>query len=321
MIAMGDERSIFSQALVQGDLDRMRSVPKADLHNHCLLGMKIETIRELSGMKVEPFRYKWNGIRDINRWIGREYTPVIRVPGMFEKLAEASFRQALADGIVLLEMSMDVSFGHLYNIPAEQIAATLQSAHQRIGTAITFRPCLGFPRSLSVRQMLRYFEPYIELGYFRSIDLYDEEYAQPVQNFRELYRYAKKAGLRCTAHTGEFGTAEMVRESVETLELDAVQHGIAAASSPDVMKWLADRKIPLNICPASNIALGLVPSYAGHPVRILFDHGVKVTISTDDIALFGQGVSDEYLHLYKAGVFSVGELEEIRIQSMSEIPG
>ena len=87
-------------------------------------------------------------------------------------------------------------------------------------------------------------------------------------------------------------------------------------SSPEVMKWLADREVPLNICPTSNLVLEQTSSYASHPIRILFDHGVKVTVNTDDVTLFNQGVSEEYLNLYQAGLFSVEELEGIRRYSL-----
>jgi len=212
----------FENALKSSDLSTIRRIPKADLHNHCLLGIKLEKIREISGIAVEPFRYQGNGIRDINGWITEHYAPVLRIQGMFEQLVEASFRQAQEDGVVLLEMSVDVSFGPLYGIPAGKIVETLRNVHQKVAPGITFRPCLGFPRSFSLRKLLRYFEAYAGFDYFSSIDLYDDEFAQPVGNFRELYRYARQAGLRCTAHTGEFGTAEMVREAVDTLNLDAV---------------------------------------------------------------------------------------------------
>ena len=131
-------------------------------------------------------------------------------------------------------------------------------------------------------------------------------------NFRELYRYAKKQGLKCKAHAGEFGSADSVREAVEILDLDAVQHGIGAADSPVVMRWLADNKIQLNVCPTSNIKLKRVRSYKTHPIRILFDHGVKVTINTDDALIFGDGVSEQFYKLSKAEVFSTDELEIIR---------
>ena len=118
--------------------------------------------------------------------------------------------------------------------------------------------------------------------------------------------------MKCKAHAGEFGTADSVKEAVETLHLDAVQHGIGAAASPGVMKWLATHGITLNVCPTSNIRLKRVRSYKTHPIRILADHGVKVTINTDDALIFGDGTSEQYLKLFRAGVFSAYELDEIR---------
>jgi adenosine deaminase len=103
-----------------------------------------------------------------------------------------------------------------------------------------------------------------------------------------------------------------VQRAVEVLELDEVQHGIAAADSPTVMRFLADNRIRLNICPTSNILLGRVARLQDHPIRRLFDAGVKVTVNTDDAIVFGAGVSEEFLRLYQGGVFTAAELDGIR---------
>lgn len=314
-----DRSKDFIRALKGRDIELLRSVPKADLHNHCLLGLRIEELRMISGAAIRPFQYRGNGILDINDWIKEEYAEVLRIPGIFPKLVEASFRQAAEDGVTLLEMSLDAALGYMYNIPVQMIADTLKKAHRQVAPQIVFRPCLGFQRNMPVRNMLRFFESCFDLGFFSAIDIYDDEKGQPVQNFRELFRFAKRQGIRCTAHVGEFGTAEDVREAVDVLGLDAVQHGIAAASSPGVMRWLSDRNMPLNICPTSNIILGRVSSYATHPIRILYDNGVKVTVNTDDVTLFGQGVSEEFLNLYRAQVFSAEEMEEIRLGAFEQV--
>ncbi|MBE0648680.1 MAG: adenosine deaminase [Bacteroidales bacterium] len=302
----------FISALLDGDLTALRTIPKADLHNHLLLGMPRDRLSAISGREIVPFQYTGQGIQDINNWIRTQYVPLLQLPAILPKLVEAAFQQALDDGVTVLEASIDAGFGHLYGIPASELVEALRKAHQEIAPHIDFSPCLGFSRSKPVRQLLRYFEPFLDLNYFTAIDLYDDELFQPIQNFREIYRFARQQGLRCTAHAGEFGTAEEVREAVEVLGLDAVQHGIAAASSPDVMRWLSDRGTTLNICPTSNLVLKRVHSYATHPIRILFDHGVKVTINTDDVALFNRGVSEEFLSLFQAGVLSAEELENIR---------
>ena len=131
---------------------------------------------------------------------------------------------------------------------------------------------------------------------------------------------AKDAGLRLKAHTGEWGDANSVQRAVEELGLDEVQHGIAAAEFKAVMRFLADHRIRLNICPTSNVMLGRVDSVAVHPIRKLYDAGVRVTVNTDDLLMFGQSVSDEYLNLYRAGVFSAAELDQIRQNGLRDDP-
>lgn len=289
-----------------------RRLPKSDLHNHCLLGGKRSVVEKFTGIKLAPFRASQRGIGDLNEWIGREYRSLMKMPGTFEKSVEAAFIQARSDGVSRLEMSVDVLFGTMFNVPAERIVAALKHYHQAVAPEIDFRPELGFPRTKSLRILLSCLEPFLDHHYFMSIDLYDDEFAQPIGNFRELFRFARQLGMKCKAHAGEFGSAESVRESVETLGLDAVQHGIAAAGSPGVMHWLAELQIPLNVCPTSNIRMKCVKSYKTHPIRILYDHGVRVTINTDDALVFGDGTSEQYAKLLRHGVFTLAELDHIR---------
>lgn len=104
--------------------------------------------------------------------------------------------------------------------------------------------------------------------------------------------------------------------AVEELELDEVQHGIAAAKSQKVMNFLSDNKIRLNICPTSNIKLSRVYSYKDHCIRKLFDNGVIVTINSDDVLVFGNSVSQEFLNVYISGLFTAEELNEIRLNGL-----
>jgi adenosine deaminase len=302
----------FREALKNHDLKAVRLVPKSDLHNHCLLGGQLRTMEKFYGRKIERFRYGDGGIQSVNQWLGKSYKPVFDKPGAFEKAVEGAFLQAKSDGVTVLEMSMDVMITRLLDIPVHMIVATLQHFHHEVAPGIAFRPDIGLARHQPVRLLQEYLEPFADSGYFRSIDLYDDESAQPLSNFKEIYRYAKRMGLKLKAHAGEFCDADFVRKSVEVLELDAVQHGIAAADSPEVMRWLADHHIQLNVCPASNIALKRVKSYKTHPIRILYDYGVKVTVNTDDVMFFGKGNSEQYLQLYKGGSFNSEELNEIR---------
>jgi adenosine deaminase len=194
----------------------------------------------------------------------------------------------------------------------------LKVVHETVAPGTTFRPELGIIRSRPVGELQPLIEAFLCLDYFRSIDLYDDEFSRPVSSFRSIYRMAKSLGLKCKAHAGEFGNADSVKEAAEELELDAIQHGIAAASSPAVMYWLADNHITLNVCPTSNIKLKRCRSYKTHPVRILYDHGVRVTINSDDILVFGSEVSSEYLRLFRSGLFNSKELDQIRLNGLNE---
>jgi len=307
----------FIDALKSEDLRKIRSVPKSDLHNHAMMGGRLRSAEKFYGRKLERFKPGNEGIQDLNNWLVNVYRPVLQKPGAFENGIRAAFLQARSDGISVLEMSIDLYLGMILNISPGQIISIIDQAHKSIVPDIDFRPELGFNRSHSVRSLLSAFEPYLELDYFKAIDLYDNESAQPLKNFRELFRFAKKNGMKCKAHAGEFGDAGSVKEAVELLELDAVQHGIGAAGSPEVMKWLSGNKVQLNVCPASNIALKRASSYKTHPIRVLFDHGVKVTVNTDDVMLFNKGNSEQFLQLCKSGLFSPDELNTIRLNGFS----
>jgi adenosine deaminase len=273
-------------------------------------------MEKFTGNKLEKFRNGAQGIHGINEWLENVYRPLFNLPGAFKAAVDAAFIQAKSDGVTVLEMSMDAFMGRLFNIKPEEVVSTLTASHQTIAPEIDFRPELGFSRALPLRTILSCFEPYAGMDYFQSIDLYDIEDIQPLENFRELYRFAKKIGMKCKAHAGEFGSADSVRKAVEVLELDEVQHGIGAADSPEVMKWLSANGILLNVCPASNIALKRVKSYKTHPIRILFDYGVKVTVNTDDVMLFNVGNAEQYLRLFTSKLFSAEELDVVRLNGL-----
>ena len=312
------DQPCFVEALKSRSLRAVRKVPKSDLHNHCLLGARRSVIEKAYGKKMPPFREGALGIAGLNQWIIDHYRPFFELPGSFETAVGAAFIQARVDGVTVLEMSVDINMGSIFNIPVSRVIDVLREAHRSNAPLIDFRPEIGISRRLAMRQVLILTGPWLDSGFFRSIDLYDDEFAQPVKNYRELYRYARSLGMKCKAHAGEFGDAESVREAVETLELEAVQHGIGAAGSAEVMRWLADRGTVLNVCPTSNLKLKRVRSYQHHPVKILFDNGVKVTINTDDALIFGDGVSEQFLKLHRAGLFSASELDLIRKNGLTD---
>lgn len=137
--------------------------------------------------------------------------------------------------------------------------------------------------------------------------------------YKPIYRQAERYGLVKRIHVGETGSAKDVMAAVDELGVDEIHHGIAAASDPGAMRLLADRNIQLNICPSSNVMLGLVSDYSVHPIKILAENGVPVTINTDDLLIFRQSIDMEYENLYSSGVLTAEELDRIRQRGLKSI--
>jgi len=303
----------FIEALESKDIEKLRSIPKSDLHNHSILGGNLKYIEKWIGKKLPRLTKRITSIEEMEAWVSKNFIPYIEGKIGFEKAIEAAFVQAKEDGVVKLEMSIDVYFKYLYNGSAEELIKTLKRLHQENAPEINFIPELGFNRSVPQELLIEWFEPYLDYDYFKSVDLYGDELAQPASNFKQLYRMAKSRGLKLKAHVGEFGDAESIQETVEILELDEVQHGINAVQSKSVMNFLQKNNIQLNICPTSNYMLSRVENIKNHPIRELFDNGIKVTVNTDDVIVFQNGVSEEFLLLYSQGILSAKELDIIRM--------
>lgn len=312
---MGNER--FIAGLEQSNREMVRSVPKSDLHCHSGLGFRLEVLERWAERKITPPPLLMGSLAEMNNWIVEELGELYSKRHCFEFAVKASLAEAWNDGITLLEMSVDLSFIIHYNMKPEPFGQIIKEAHRVVASEITFRPELGIARDMDPKEAIPLAMACIDTGHFSAIDLYGTEEAQPPEVYKALFRHARDKGLKCKAHAGEFGDAESVRHTAGILELDAVQHGIAAAESEEVMRWLADNNISLNICPTSNVRLSRVSGMKNHPVRQLFDAGVSVTVNSDDIMVFGQNVSDEYLNLFKAGTMTASELNVIRLEGLN----
>jgi adenosine deaminase len=250
-------------------------------------------------------------------YASRAIDPYVNSLAGFKFTAEAAVADATRDGVRRLEMSFDVrSAGH-FKAGFAGFTSFIRKLVERHRDQIDLRPELGIAReTIGTTEIEDRAREGIDSGLFVSIDLYGDEDARALDSVTALYARAQSAGMKLKAHVGEFIGAERVRETADVLGLAEIQHGIAAAESTDVMEWLAENRIRLHICPTSNVMLGATTSLKAHPIRVLFDHGVEVTINTDDLMVFGQSVSQEYMNLFKARVFSADELDGIRVASI-----
>jgi adenosine deaminase len=304
----------FQRALRAGDLDAIRRCPKADLHNHGWAGAALAAVAAILGRECATLDRRLTSMDEMHAWAS-EHANVD--PKFRPQLFEAAFARAAWDGVVRFELGDDV-WAVTLDGSAQDVTDMLRRAHERGAPNVEWIPQLGMSRHCRIEDIRRWMEPFLELRFYRTVDLSGDEFAQPIENFKPLYRLVKANGLRLKAHVGEWGDADSVWRAVEELELDEVQHGIAAADSPAVMRFLAAHCIRLNLCPTSNLMLSRVESLATHPIRKLFDAGVRVTVNTDDMAMFGQSVSDEFLNLYKAGCLNEKELDQIRENGLSD---
>ena len=313
-------RKDFIQALSNDDIEGIKSFPKTDVHSHVMFSTRLQNVERWLGYSLVKPPSKMDGLEGMLTYVGNILIPHIRNQHGFEFIADSAVNDAISDGVVVLEMSFDIRIAEFYSDRLQPFYVYIQTLVERYRKQIDLRPELGLSRKCAGDvNIVKLMHNAIESGLFHSIDLYSHQDACPPEAVNPLFTEAGKRGMKLKAHVGEFGGAEEIRKTVEVLGLDEVQHGIAAIESQEVMKWLAENRIQLNVCPTSNVMLSTVKDIVSHPIRVLFDNGVPVTINTDDLMIFDQTVSDEYQNLYQAGVFSAEELDSIRRYSLSNV--
>jgi adenosine deaminase len=307
----------FIKALENNDIDEMRKVPKSDLHNHATKGGSRKYIEEWAGISLNSPKAKFKDLEDMQQWHHKNLIPIFEGTLGYEKRIEAAFVQAKDDGVKVLNMNISLGEVCYYDNSVENLVKALKRIHKTFAPDIIFLPEIALNTLTPIKTTEELLEQFISQNYFKSMDMYGDEFYIP--SFKKIFRKGKENGLILKAHVGEFGDAELIRKAVEELELDQVQHGIAATNSESVMKYLSYNKIQLNVCPTSNVMLSRVEDYNVHPIRKLYDNGIKVTINTDDMLIFDQSVSEEFFNLYNAGVFNSTELNEIRKNGLSVV--
>lgn len=307
----------FIEAIKSEDLNIIRSFPKADLHNHFVLGGNRDYILEKTGYEIIPIKSPLKSMSEMDAWSGKYIGNRFNNPEGRKLLIEATFAQAKHDGVTILEIGEDVwGLGEFFNNDIEELISAFQEAHDRISPEIELRLQIGLSRHCPIDYLLDCLSHFWGRKEFYSIDLYGDELAQPIENFIPIYEKAAENGLVLKAHVGEWGTSKDIVTAVKTLHLNEVQHGIAAASDEDVTGFLIENNIRLNITPSSNVLLGRVPDMAHHPIAKLYRKGVDVTINSDDVLIFDSDVSKEYLRLYQSGCLTAEELSDIRLNGL-----
>ncbi|HZS14209.1 MAG TPA: adenosine deaminase [Candidatus Dormibacteraeota bacterium] len=144
-----------------------------------------------------------------------------------------------------------------------------------------------------------------------------DELVEPAGNFARAYAFARDAGLRRTAHAGEHGGPESVRAAVDVLGAERIGHGVAAGNHPELLGHLHARGVAVDVCPGSNLATSAWdPARGPHPVRRFVEHGVRIDVGSDDPAIFGTNLSEEWAELMLRDGFSPHECFDLSLDSL-----
>jgi adenosine deaminase len=149
-----------------------------------------------------------------------------------------------------------------------------------------------------------------------GIGIGGSEQAFPPEPFAEVYEEARRLGFHTSAHAGEAAGAESVWGAIRSLGVDRIGHGTRAEEDGALLDYLAEHKIPLEMCPISNLRTGVVPCFEAHPVRRYFERGIVVAINTDDPKMFGNSLAEEYQRLEDRLGFSRDEVRTLILQGI-----
>ncbi len=309
------EEQLFIEGLKENNLEKLKKVSKADIHNHIGLGMRFDTFNQYVGGKLKKPPRKINGLKGLDEYIFNESVIHIKNGKDIDFLIEASVKEAIEDHITILEASIDCHDLLYYKNPNE-LFQSIKKIQNKYKDQIDFRPELGMPKNITDDRLDSLLIPCIDSGIYQSLDLYGDEDINDFNRFKTYYQYARQKGLKLKVHAGEFHDAKNVLDAIKILEVDEIQHGIGAITDDEALNLIRDKGIRLNLAISSNFILGAIPNIKKHPIRTLYDKGIKITINTDDLLLFDQSVSEEFLLLYRHQLFDEYELNEIRLNGL-----
>lgn len=286
-------------------IDRLRALPKAEVHAHlegCFEPAVLEQWATQAGVAMPRPRerlFQFSGLADFLHFLDW----ACGLASTRERLAELSYgycRRLAASGAGYADVIVNPTHWAAWHgrLPAmiDAIDAGFASAEQdglpRVGL------CVSLLRTQAAGAAAELVDLLVALKHPRvvalSIDGNEAAAGRTGPRFAQAFRRAGAAGLRRTVHAGESSGPEGVRDAIELLGADRIDHGVRAIDDPALVALLAERRIPLGICPTSNLKLGVYASIDAHPIERLRRAGVVVSINTDDPVLLGASLEGEY---------------------------
>lgn len=308
-------------------LELIKALPKAELHVHIegtfepelMFAIAQRNAIEIPYTSVEEVRQAYN-FHNLQSFLDIYYAGanVLIHEQDFYDLAMAYFEKCAEDHVVHTEMFFDpqthTDRGIAFDVVIQGLTRACRDAEQKWG--ITSHLIMCFLRHLSeeaafetLEQALAYKNQIIAVG------LDSSEMGHPPSKFERVFAKARDEGFLVVAHAGEEGPAEYVWEALDLLKVNRVDHGVRSEEDPQLLQCLIQEKMPLTVCPLSNLKLCVVDDMQQHNIRRLLQQGVHVTVNSDDPSYFGGYMNDNFIAIADALDLTEQELKQLAINS------
>jgi adenine deaminase len=298
----------------------IRGLPKAELHVHIEGTLEPDMAFRLAakhGVRlphatVEDLRRAYQ-FADLQSFLDIYYAgaDVLRDEDDFYRLTEAYLGRARSEGVVHVEMFFDPQTHTARGVAFDTVLAGIRraalAAEREWGMTSRLIPC--FLRHLSASEAMSTLEAILRhRDAITAVGLDSSESGHPPAKFREVFARARQQGLPGVAHAGEEGPASYVREALDVLEVLRIDHGVRCEEDEELMERLAQERIPLTMCPLSNVKLRVFDDLESHNLRRLLQRGLCVTVNSDDPAYFGGYLLENYVAVQEALGLTEAEL-------------
>src|SRR5438105_12062443 len=286
----------------------IRAIPKAELHLHIEGTLEPELMFEIARRNGVALRYRSvDALRrayefsDLQSFLDIYYegASVLRQERDFYDMTVAYLRRAKADNVRHTEIFFDPQTHTARGIAFETVFHGINNALRDSG--MNTRLILCFLRHLNAESAMKTLEESLP---FRegivAVGLDSSEVGNPPSKFAAVFARAQAEGFRIVAHAGEEGPPAYIREALDLLGVSRIDHGVRCLEDPAIVAELVAKKIPLTVCPLSNVKLRVFPSMKQHNIKELLARGLRVTINSDDPAYFGGYVVDNFLAVHRA---------------------
>jgi len=301
----------------------IRGLPKAELHLHIEGTLEPELAFELARKHgvvlpyatVEDLRRAYR-FHDLQAFLDIYYAgaAVLRDEEDFHALTAAYLRKMAQQGVVHVEIFFDPQTHTARGVPLSAmlggIRRALLAAERDAG--ISFRLILCFLRHLSASAAMETLEralPFKDL--LAGVGLDSSEAGHPPSKFTAVFDRARAAGLPAVAHAGEEGPPAYIYEALDLLHVRRIDHGVRCEEDPALVQRLARERVPLTVCPLSNVKLNVYDRIESHNLKRLLAHGLCVTVNSDDPAYFGGYLLENYVAVQRGLGLSHAELAQL----------